>query len=181
MSALISTLFETAGSRDRRLAAGTYLFHQGEPVESLFLVTGGEVQLIRHQAGGSAIVLQRAGPGNILAEASTFAACYHCDAIARSNATVRGIARSRFLRHFREEPDFALAWSAQLAREVQATRLRSEILSLRTVAERLDAWIAWHGALPPKGEWNQIALQIAVSPEALYREISTRKRSHGKE
>jgi len=171
----ISSLFETARCRNHRLKAGSYLFHQGYPVKSLFFITTGEVQLIRHQEGGAALVLQRARPGDILAEASVFASVYHCDAIARTDAFVRGISRSFFLTQFRQDPDLAEAWAARLAREIQHTRLRSEILSLKTVAERLDAWLAWHGDLPPKGEWNQIAKQIAVSPEALYREMAARR------
>ncbi|MHA7774778.1 Crp/Fnr family transcriptional regulator [Roseibium sp. M-1] len=175
MSDEISSLFETNRGRNRRLNAGSYLFHQDSPVRSLFLVTMGEVQLIRHQEGGAALVLQRAGPGDILAEASVFASVYHCDAVARTDAFVRGISKSIFLMQFRRDPDLAETWAARLAREIQHTRLRSEILSLRTVAERLDAWLAWHGDLPPKGEWNQIAKQIAVSPEALYREMGVRR------
>ncbi|GAB4522848.1 MAG: Crp/Fnr family transcriptional regulator [Roseibium sp.] len=175
----IVALFETSGSRERCLSTGAYLFHQGEKVENLFLVTSGEVQLVRHQAGGCALVLQRAGPGDILAEASAFAAFYHCDAIARTDSTVRGIAKNQLLGVFRQNARMAEAWSARLAREIQTMRLRSEILSLRTVAERLDAWLAWHGEMPPRGEWNQIARQIAVSPEALYREVARRRTGSG--
>lgn len=175
MSYDFSSLFEAPQGRSRMLEAGTYLFHQGAPIQTLFQVTRGEVQLIRHQEGGAALVLQRAGPGDILAEASVYAAAYHCDAIAHTKAVIRGISRKFFLARIRDNPDLAEAWATRLAREIQATRLRSEILSLRTVANRLDAWLAWHETLPPKGEWNQIARQIGVSPEALYREIGRRR------
>lgn len=174
MSADILSIFDTDGSREHRLTSGAFLFHQGNQIESLFLVTGGEVQLVRHQENGAALVLQRAHPGDILAEASVFATSYHCDAIARTDSVLKGIGKNRLLALFRENPTLAEAWCARLAREIQAMRLRNEILSLRTVAERLDAWFAWHGEMPAKGEWNQIARQIAVSPEALYREIARR-------
>ena len=53
------------------------------------------------------------------------------------------------------------------------TRLHAEILSLKTFAQRLDACMVWNNAeLPPKGEWLNLANQIGVSPEALYREIA---------
>ncbi|SFI57623.1 hypothetical protein SAMN05216525_110176 [Bradyrhizobium sp. Gha] len=48
-------------------------------------------------------------------------------------------------------------------------------LSMKTVAARLDAWIEWNGKLPPKGEWVSLAAELAVSPEALYREIGRRR------
>jgi len=36
--------------------------------------------------------------------------------------------------------------------------------------------MVWNNAkLPPKGEWRNLANQIGVSPEALYREIAKRR------
>jgi CRP-like cAMP-binding protein len=171
----ISDLFNVQEGRTRRLAPGEYLFHRDDPVSHLFIVLAGEVQLIRLQESGGAIILQRAGPGDILAEASVFSSHFHCDAVARGDSEVRSIGRGKFLERFHNDPKFAEVWGAHLAREIQATRLRSEILSLRTVAERLDAWLAWHENLPRRGEWAQIAVQIGVSPEALYREIAKRR------
>jgi hypothetical protein len=54
-------------------------------------------------------------------------------------------------------------------------------MSLRTVSERFDFWLAWNeGCLPEKGLWKNIAEEIGVSPEALYRELAVRsKRSPG--
>ena len=163
------------GGRERRLGAGQYLCHIGEPVTALHVVLDGEIELVRHQEGGGAIVLQRAGPGDILAEASLFSDRYHCDAIAKAAAAVRSIPRRAFMDRLRTDPDFAEAWAAHLAREVQNARFRSEVLSLRTVSARLDAWLAWHGDLPPRGDWKQLAYQIGVSAEALYREMARRR------
>ena len=75
-----------------------------------------------------------------------------------------------------KSPEFSNVWSNYLAQELQRSRLRSEILSLKTVAGRLDAWIAWNGRdAPEKGEWKLLASEIGVSPEALYREIAKRR------
>ena len=120
-------------------------------------------------------MLQRAAFYTVLAEASVYAENYHCDAVAELPTNVFELSKSAFLQHLREDGYFSHLWAAHLAREVQSARYRSEILSLRTVAERLDGWLAWRGdELPPKGEWKSIARQIAVSPEALYRELARR-------
>lgn len=67
-------------------------------------------------------------------------------------------------------------WNAYMAREIQHARRSAEIISLRTVAARLDAWIAWNdGKFPPKGEWKTVAEDMGTSPEALYRELSKRR------
>jgi CRP-like cAMP-binding protein len=175
MSTDIVDLLAASASRERVLGAGEFLFHLGDPVQSLFVVLEGEAHLVRHHEHGGAIILQRAGPGELLAEASLFSQRYHCDAIARTRATVRSSPKRALLDRLRKEPDFAEAWVAHLAREIRMTRFRSEVLSLKTVASRLDGWLAWHGEMPPKGEWKRLADQIGVSPEALYREMARRR------
>jgi CRP-like cAMP-binding protein len=63
-----------------------------------------------------------------------------------------------------------------LAHELQRARLHAEILSIRTVAKRLDAWLATRGGdAPHRGEWKTAANEIGVSPEALYREMARRR------
>lgn len=171
---IINTL-RSSGGRDRLIGPGEYLFHLGEAVAALYVVLEGEIHLIRHQKDGSAIVFQRAGPGAILAEASLFSDRYHCDAVARTRATVRNIPKRRVLNRLRSDADFAEAWVAHLAHAIQSLRFRSEVLSLRTVAFRLDAWLAWHIEIPPKGKWKQLANEIGVSAEALYREMARRR------
>jgi len=54
--------------------------------------------------------------------------------------------------------------------------MNSEIRALRTVSERLDAWLAGGRMLPPKGEWQDLAQILGVTREALYRELAQRHR-----
>ncbi len=179
MIVIMSTSFGAAllslSSRSRRLGAGEHLFHRDDPVSRLFVVVEGHIDLLRYAEDGSRLTLQRAGANNIVAEASVFSDRYHCDAVAAAPSVVAGIPKQRFRERLRGNADFAEAWTRHLGQEVQALRLRSESLSLNKVAARLDAWLAWHGEAPPKGGWKQLALQIGVSPEALYRELAKRR------
>lgn len=154
---------------------GKYFFHQGDVVDVMFLVEGGEARLIRRHQDGGIVVLQRAATGAVVAEASLFSVLYHCGAVAYSRLTVRLISRSKMKALFENNVEFASAWAGQLADEVRNARLRAEILSLKTVSERLDAWIANAGSLPAKGSWKAVAQEIGISAEALYREIASRK------
>lgn len=164
--------------RRRRLDPGTALFHRGDEVAGLYVVVAGAIELVRPQANGAALVLQRAVPGSILAEASLYSSRYHCDAVATLPSEVAVTARPTVAARLATDVDFARSWAAHLAREVQAARYRSEVLALRTVAERLDAWFAWgERTLPAKGEWKSLAAHLGVSPEALYRELSKRRQS----
>lgn len=178
MSRSLDDLLVRLPCAEREFSAGGFLFHQGDDVRSIYLVRDGAVHLIRHQTSGAAIVLQRAGVGAILAEASLFSDRYHCDAVAVAPTRTLTVGKRALRSTLANDPRLAEALAAHLAREVQATRLRAEILSLKTVAARLDAWLASNdGDLPPRGEWKHIAAQIGTSPEALYRELARRRRS----
>lgn len=158
---------------------GEHLFHRDDPVRALFLITAGCVHLIRYQTDGSAAVSQRSGPGTVLAEASVFSGHYHCDAVATTTTVAMLVPIAEARRLLDHDPTFARAWATHLSRELQNARKRAEIVALRTVSARLDAWITWNdGRLPRKGDWKALADEIAVSPEALYREMSRRRRSY---
>ena len=160
----------------RQLKRGQYLFHMGDRVTSVFVVQSGEVHLIRHHKSGGSATLQRAQPNAILGEASLFASNYHCDAIAQSDAAIQVFSKAKFLEHLQKSPAFAISLARYLAVEVRQQRQRAEILSLKSVSEKLDAWLASNGALPSRGTVKYVAIEIGVTPEALYREIATRNR-----
>lgn len=167
---------ETLRQVERSFSEGEYFFHRTDPVKSMFLIEAGFAQLIRHHRDGRPIVLQRASAGSVLAEASLFTSAYHCDAIATSAVVARVISRVAIQHLFFSNQNFAKAWAVHLADEVRDARMRAELLTLKTVSERLDAWLADKGRLPQKGGWKAIAQEIGTSPEALYREIARRGR-----
>ena len=155
-----------------------YLFHLGDPVRLMYFVVTGMVHLTRTQRDGSMLVLHQASPDSILAEASFCSEHYHCDAVAVGETHALAYAVAEFRAYLRSSPEFADVWARHLAHELQIARLHAEILSLKTVTQRLDAWIGWRGgALPRKGDGRTIANEIGVSPEALYREIAKRRAS----
>lgn len=176
MSELLADELSKLAERQQALAAGDALFRAGDPILSLFLVVSGALVLSRSLPHGSDLVLQRAGPGAVLAEASLFADSYHCDAIAAQPSVLHLLRRQRVEAALASDAVLARAWMRHLAQEVQRSRAVIEILSLKTVAERVDAWIALNGGtLPPKGHWRRVALEIGITPEALYRELARRR------
>lgn len=165
-------IFEDAPVRD--LAKRQVLFRRDDPVRTMYLVRTGKVALERPLTDGSLLTLHVAGPGTALAEASLFARTYHCDAVARSEVSVAVVPRTKFASALRQNPDAAMSIIETHAKAVQMQRARIEILRLRRVADRLDAWLDLHGE-PAKGEWISVADQIGVSPSALYRELAKRR------
>jgi len=177
---LIARLSEICEGR-HRLGRGATLFLRDDPVRSLFIVLDGMVELIRRNTNGSPLVLQRASAGSVLAEASIFSSAYHCDAVAAEDSYLLSVPAPKLRARFHAEPPLMDLWAAYLARQIQQARFRSEVLALRTVAERLDMWLTWHdGQMPPRGRWLTTAKEIGVSCEALYRELSKRSGRRGR-
>ena len=175
LGSLADTLSKLS-QREQKLAAGDILFRSGEQVASLFLVTAGALRLTRALPHGFQLTVQRAAPGTILAEASLFADRYHCDATADEVSVLRVVPLRRIRAAFRHDSGLASALAHYLAHEVHRARAHAETLSLKTVAERVDAWTALNGgSLPAKGRWSQVASEIGVTAEALYRELARRR------
>jgi CRP-like cAMP-binding protein len=177
MIAVMSDLFShlaTMASGRRKVSPGEVLFHREDPVVVLHLVVAGLVHLVRHKADGGTSVLQKAQEGSILAEASVFSDSYHCDAVAAAETATVCIPAAEVRRRIERDIQFSCLWTRHLALELQSARSRAEVMSLKSVGARLDAWIVWNRVLPPKGQWKRVAEEIGVSPEALYRELSRR-------
>ena len=91
-------------------------------------------------------------------------------------ADTRVYAKDSLKKLLVKNSEFSNVWANHLAQELQGSRLRWGILSLRTVAERLDAWIAWNdGNSRRRASGNSSPARSATSPEALYREIAKRR------
>lgn len=176
MLSSIRELFAGLTERCLELSSGNYLFHRGDRVSSLYFVVEGTLALTRYQEDGQAVVLQRATSNQVLAEASLYAGYYHCDGVAETSAIVLGWSKKQFIAQLNSDPRLSNLWANHLASELVSARAHCEILSRKTVADRLDGWLGWQGSmLPPRGEWKALALQLSVSPEALYRELSRRR------
>lgn len=177
MSDLFEALFADAVTRD--FDVGDALFHARDRVQSMFFLRSGQADLIRHTDHGLRMILHRAAPGQILAEASAWSDVYHCDAIAARPCMAAVLPRHTFRARLLADPVLMEFWTGSLARAVQAARLRAEIRSLPKVVDRLEAWLEEGNCLPEKGRWQEVAAELGITREALYRELSRRRAEGG--
>ena len=162
--------------RSRTLEAGETLFRRGDHVQQFHRVERGEVRLIRYRHSGGSVVLQAALSGAALAEASLFAGTYHCDAIASEASATMSVSVGSFREFLASNAQANEQWMSHLGRSAQEARFRAEMLSMKKVDERLDAWLDWKQApLPERGAWRALADEIGVTPEALYRTLAKRR------
>ena len=174
MQAAFLAIFE--GAPERELAPGEALFRTADTVQQMYLVRGGLVLLERVTRAGGRILLQQARAGVVVSEASAYSPSYHCDAGAGpQGARAAHLSLAEFHARLAADPRAARGWAAGLAQAVQAARLRAELRSLRTVSERLDAWLGANRNLPERGRWQDIAAELGVSREAFYRELARRR------
>ncbi len=156
------------------LGISDVLFRREDTVSNIYLVEAGAVTLERSLSDGSSLTLKRAEAGALLAEASLFAKHYHCDAVANEPSHLLMLPKTTILERLEKFPASALALLAGTSKEVQRLRARVEILRLKRVADRLDAWLEFFDP-PKKGEWVSVAEAIGVTPPALYRELARRR------
>ena len=176
MSENFVELLSALPHRKRTVRAGALVFERDDPTRWFYRVEAGRVDLVRYQVDGATFILQRAGPGEVLGEASLTAQSYHCAAMAVSNSVLSVFSQSEVREAIAREDRVAQAFVRHLGREVRRARLRAEIVSLKRVSERLDAWLVWHdGEMPDRGHWHLLAQEIGVSPAALYRELARRR------
>jgi CRP-like cAMP-binding protein len=173
MSDPILMLFE--GGRTVVLTRNKTLFDAGERVQFMYLVTAGQIDLSRRTKAGARMILQRSQTGQVPAEASAYSETYHCNGMAGEAAQLRAIPVAEFRKRLDQAPALSRAWSARLAHALQGARMNAEIRTLRTVADRVDAWLGVEQQLPPKGRWQNLAQVLGVTQEALYRELAKRR------
>lgn len=174
MSRILDQFFSEA--RTQVLPAGETLFHTGDPVQSVFMVRAGRIVLVRrNRENGAPLFLHIAGPGMMLAEASIWSSAYHCDAQALDDAEVAVTSRQRFRAEMTRNPELLNTIAMDLAQALQAARLKAEIRSLPRLADRLDAWLAEGNAFPERGRLQELAAELGVTREALYREMARRR------
>ncbi|SEN31623.1 Crp/Fnr family transcriptional regulator [Palleronia pelagia] len=159
-----------------RVRTGQAVFHRDDPIRDAIFLESGSIALVRTLSEGETLTLHVARPGTLLAEASLFAARYHCDANTRTDTALRRVARGAFLEGLAQSPATLLDLFAGAAKEVQAQRARVEILRMKRLPDRLDAWLTLNGA-PGDQPWTEVAEAIGVSPAALYRELAKRRKA----
>lgn len=165
-------------ARTSRLAQGTYLFHQDDPVNATYFVKSGQVALRRPLPDGNFVVNQVAGPGDVLAEAALFAEVHHCDAVAMKRSEVIAVPKTDMLDLLKRDHAVALAWMRYLSLQLMGLRQRLEIRDVRPARSRVQTWLAMHGSVEITLDrpLKDIARELGLTHEAFYRTLAALER-----
>jgi CRP-like cAMP-binding protein len=179
MKANLDAAFGVA-PKARQAAAGHLIFRQGSTTVGIFKLVSGRVRLIRTTAGGAQATMHTARPGELFAEASLFSTHYHCDAEALEPSQLLLYPKAALMRSLRESPELLWSFTAELARRVQGLRTRIEVQRTRSARDRVLQFLQLHcdgrGLWPQQGTLKQLADELALTHEALYRTLAELER-----
>jgi len=166
-----------AAAIERKLEPGKALFHSGSKTVGLYEVLNGTVCLVRTDRSGRDAILQMASAGDTLAEASLFSSTYHCDAIAKTAATVRLYPKAVLLAELQRDPKIAQGFAAMLARQVMTLRTRLEQRNIHSARDRIRHFLAVNAdpggrTVSLSGTLKDIAAELGLTHEAFYRTLA---------
>ncbi len=153
----------------RTLEYGEALFVQDSATAGLFYLASGTIDLKRATNTGHSVMIHRARSGDTFAEASLFSNTYHCTATAVCEAVVIECKRAAISRLLNTEIEFARSMASRFATQIQETRRRVELLSIRAADERILA--ALNDGLLVE-DITTFAETIGLASETVYRTLT---------
>jgi len=131
----------TAEVRSHDLDRGDTLYRQGEPVEAVFAVEYGRLQLCTSTSEGRQVPLYTVRTGECVAEAALFAQNYCSDVVAEIRSRVRSFPINTLRDTLRKRPDLAAEFMALQATRCNTLRISLELRSLRSARSRILRFI----------------------------------------
>ena len=153
----------------RELAYGETLFVQNSATTGLFYLVSGTIDLKRSTRSGHIVMIHRARSGDTFAEASLFSDTYHCTATAVCEVLVIECKRSAISQLLDRDIEFARSMASRFATQIQESRRRVELLSIRAADERILT--ALNDGLLVE-DITTFAEIIGLAPETVYRTLA---------
>ncbi len=164
-------------SSDVRLksyARGARIFLQGEPVDAMYLLRQGRVELYHLTRHGKRLKLGVMRPGMIFGEACVLVGgVRYATAEVVEAAQAIAIERAEVERLIREEPDFALYLAKELSRRLRLSNWRLVTLAYADVSTRLAAELL-HVSQEERATLLPITHQELAERSGLLRETVTK-------
>jgi CRP-like cAMP-binding protein len=123
---------------ERQLAAGEYLFWEGDPADWFYIITKGKVKVSKISSQGKETILDFFGPGEMVGEVAVFAGkAYPASAQAQSDASLLGIQKSALLDFLSRYPEVTLRIINILSGRLRDSQNRLRDLAGERVEQRL--------------------------------------------
>ena len=131
-----------AATTEQRVAAGTALFHRGDPCDGVHIIVLGRVKLALLAPAGAEKVIEILGPGQSFGESVMFLGKPHvlnAEAIAAS--LLLHIRRSAILETVERNPEFSRRMLYELSQRLYRLVADIESYTLRSATERVTGYL----------------------------------------
>jgi CRP/FNR family transcriptional regulator len=114
----------------------TMIFLEGDPADRLWVISSGQVKIVKHTSEGQENLLEVITPGEMFGGAGLLLATHPATAVAMTVTTALSIERELYLQLIRQYPDLALRIIYLLGERLQAA-MKMRALSVERVDVRL--------------------------------------------
>lgn len=146
--------------RPRALPRGDFVFHEGQPAETVQIAAIGRLKIVRTTAEGRQIVLRLINPGELFGVSGCWgAATYPASARTLDPAVILQLPAWEFTRALHQHPALALAVIGDLGARLREAEERILDAETATVETRLArALLRLTAATPAGGQSSNVAL-----------------------
>jgi CRP/FNR family transcriptional regulator, nitrogen oxide reductase regulator len=128
----------SALTRERKFAPGEFIFMEGDPSDSLFIISSGRVRVSKLASQGKEIVLGFFGPGDMVGEVAVFEGkAYPASALAAAEVRLLVIEKRDFLSFLATRPEVSLKIINVLSGRLRESQGRLRDLAGERVEQRL--------------------------------------------
>jgi len=164
------------------LKAHHQLFRTGDRIRRMHFVVKGLLTMVRTLETGQEVVVQRAGPGELFAEASLFAERYHCDAVCETDVQCAVFDKEELLSAL-AVPEVSLTVLKVYSRSIRDLRTQIELRNIKRADDRVLAYLTLlpadeDGWRAPGLAWKDIARTLGLTHEAIYRALAALTRQN---
>jgi len=166
----------------RSLARDEVLFRQGDKVTAIYFIETGRLRLDRRTFDGRSLIVGISPAGEFFVEAAIFADIFHCDAVATEPSRVRVYPKAAVLNALRTDSASAMFFLALVSHQVIELRQHIELMKVRSAKERVTLYLDLHAGpdgrtVKLRGQLQDIASELGLTREALYRTLASLERS----
>lgn len=166
-----------AVSRSHDLARGETLYRKGEPVQAVFVVVYGRLQLCTFTSDGKQVPLYVVRAGECVAEAALFAEAYCSDVVAEIKSRVRAFPKKQLQNALQRNPALAAEFMGLQAKRCNNLRISLELRSLRSARERILQYLQISISADSKSieldrPLKTVADDLGLTQESFYRTLA---------
>src|SRR4029077_7990089 len=170
------------GLERRSLARDEVLFRQGDKVTAIYFIEMGRLRLERRTFDGRSLIVGNTPAGKFFVEAALFADSFHCDAVATEPSRVRIYPKATVLNALRTDAASAISFLAHVSHQVIELRQHIELMKVRSAKERVMLYLDLNTGpdgrtVKLRGQLQDIASELGLTREALYRTLASLERS----